>query len=107
MDLKKNYINGEWVAGSGVRDNINPSDITEIVGHYAQADAAQTRDAIAAAKAAQPAWAATTPQQRADTLEKVGLELVARKEELGKLLSREEGKPLAFSIGGIARWPDF
>ena len=103
MDLKKNYINGEWVAGSGVRDNINPSDITEIVGHYAQADAAQTRDAIAAAKAAQPAWAATTPQQRADILEKVGLELVARKDELGKLLSREEGKPLAFGIGEVLR----
>ncbi len=103
MDLKKNYINGEWVAGQSVRDNINPSDITEIVGQYAQADAAQTRDAIAAAKAAQPAWAATTPQQRADILEKVGLELVARKDELGKLLSREEGKPLAFGIGEVLR----
>ncbi len=103
MDLKKNYINGEWVAGQSVRDNINPSDITEIVGQYAQADAAQTRDAIAAAKAAQPAWTATTPQQRADILEKVGLELVARKDELGKLLSREEGKPLAFGIGEVLR----
>ncbi len=103
MDLKKNYINGEWVAGQSVRDNINPSDITEIVGQYAQADAAQTRDAIAAAKSAQPAWAATTPQQRADILEKVGLELVARKDELGKLLSREEGKPLAFGIGEVLR----
>ena len=103
MSVKKNYINGEWVDGKSTRDNINPSDITDIVGHYAQADAAQTLDAIAAARSALPGWSATTPQQRADILEKVGLELIARKDELGNLLSREEGKPLAFGIGEVLR----
>ncbi len=103
MDIKKNYINGEWIAGASTSENVNPSDLTDIVGLYAQADVAQTRDAIAAAKAAQPAWAATTPQQRADILETVGIELIARKDELGRLLSREEGKPLAFGIGEVMR----
>jgi aldehyde dehydrogenase (NAD+) len=103
MTLHKNYINGEWVAGASAKDNINPSDITDIVGSYAQADKTQTEQAIAAARQAFPAWAASNPQLRADILEAVGLELIARKEELGRLLSREEGKPLAFGIGEVTR----
>ena len=103
MELHKNYINGEWIAGKDSRSNINPSDLSDIVGNYTHADVAQTRDAIAAAKVALPGWSQTTPQQRADILEKVGIELVARKEELGALLSREEGKPLAFGIGEVLR----
>jgi aldehyde dehydrogenase (NAD+) len=103
MALHRNYINGEWLEGKGVRENINPSDITDIVGEYAQADKAQTEAAIAAAKAAQPAWAAATPQVRADALEFIGTELLARKDEIGRLLSREEGKPLANGIAETMR----
>ena len=86
MALHKNFINGEWVAGADTKANINPSDISDIVGEYAQADKAQTEAAIAAAQAAAPAWAATTPQQRADILETAGIELLARREEIGRLL---------------------
>ena len=103
MTLHKNFINGEWVEGKGTRDNINPSDVSDIVGVYAQADRAQAETAIAAAKAAAPSWAATTPQQRADILEAVGTELLARKDEIGRLLSREEGKPLANGIAETMR----
>jgi aldehyde dehydrogenase (NAD+) len=103
MALHRNFINGEWLEGKGVRENINPSDITDIVGEYAQADKAQTEAAIAAAKAAQPGWAATTPQQKADALEFIGTELLARKDEIGRLLSREEGKPLANGIAETMR----
>ena len=103
MALHKNFINGEWVEGKGVRENLNPSDISDIVGDYAQADKAQTEAAIAAARAAAPAWAATTPQQRADILETIGAELLARKDEIGRLLSREEGKPLANGIAETMR----
>jgi alpha-ketoglutaric semialdehyde dehydrogenase len=103
MALHRNYINGEWLEGKGVRENINPSDITDIVGEYAQADKAQTEAAIAAAKAAQPAWAAATPQVRADALEFIGTELLARKDEIGRLLSREEGKPLSNGIAETMR----
>ena len=98
MALHKNFINGEWVEGKATRDNINPSDVSDIVGQYSQADKAQTEAAIAAAKGAFPGWAVTTPQQRADALEFVGNELLARKDEIGRLLSREEGKPLGNGI---------
>ena len=103
MALHRNFINGEWLEGKGVRENINPSDLTDIVGEYAQADKAQTEAAIAAAKAAQPAWAAATPQVRADALEFIGTELLARKDEIGRLLSREEGKPLSNGIAETMR----
>ncbi|HLF21806.1 MAG TPA: aldehyde dehydrogenase family protein, partial [Aestuariivirga sp.] len=103
MALHKNYINGEWVEGKGVRENINPSDLSDMVGEYAQADRIQAEAAIAAARAAFPAWQATTPQQRADMLETVGAELLARKDEIGRLLSREEGKPLANGIAETMR----
>jgi alpha-ketoglutaric semialdehyde dehydrogenase len=101
--LHKNFINGEWVEGTGAKDNINPSDVSDVVGGYAQADKAQTLSAIAAAKAALPAWYSTTPQQRADMLEAIGVELLARKDEIGKLLAREEGKPLSNGIMETAR----
>jgi alpha-ketoglutaric semialdehyde dehydrogenase len=103
MTLHKNYINGEWVDGSSAKDNINPSDVSDIIGQYAQADAAQADAAIAAAKAALPSWSSTTPQQRADALEAIGTELLARKDEIGKLLAREEGKPLSNGIMETAR----
>jgi acyl-CoA reductase-like NAD-dependent aldehyde dehydrogenase len=103
MTLHKNFINGEWVEGKGTRDNINPSDVSDIVGTYAQADEAQARDAIAAAKAAFPAWQATTPQQRADALDFVGAELLARKDEVGRLLAREEGKPFSNGVLEVVR----
>ena len=103
MALHRNFINGEWFEGKGVRENINPSDVADVVGEYAQADKVQTEMAIAAAKAAQPAWAATTPQVKADILETIGVELLARKDEIGRLLSREEGKPLANGIAETTR----
>ena len=101
--LKQNYINGQYVDGSTARDNINPSNTSEIVGVYTQADAAQTRDAIDVADVAAKSWSHSTPQQRFDVLDAIGTELLARKAELGELLSREEGKTLAEGIGETAR----
>ena len=101
--LHSNYIAGEWVAGANVTRDINPSDTSDVVGEFAQADAAQATTAIDAARAAFPAWAAFNIQARADLLEKVGLEIIARKDELGKLLSREEGKTLPEGMGEVVR----
>ncbi len=103
MTIFKNYIAGEWVEGVSTSTNINPSDISDVVGHYTQADASQTETAIAAAKAALPVWSMTTPQQRADALEMIGVELLARKDEIGHMLAREEGKPLSNGIMETAR----
>ncbi|MCK1524412.1 aldehyde dehydrogenase family protein [Bradyrhizobium sp. 17] len=101
--ILKNFIGGEWVDGSAVTKNINPSDTNDVVGEYAKADKAQTEKAIAAAKAAFPAWAQSTPQARYDALNKISLEIIARKEDLGRLLAREEGKTLPEGIGEVAR----
>src|SRR6202163_3878426 len=99
----RNYIAGDWVAGATVTLNRNPSDSSDVIGEYAQADVAQTRAAIAAAKQAFPGWATGSIQERANILDRTGNEILARKDELGRLLSREEGKTLPEGIGEAAR----
>jgi len=101
--MHANLIAGEWVEGPSAVENRNPSDLSDVVGTYASADAAQADVAIDAATAAAPGWAAATPQERSVALETVGLELAARAEELGAQLSREEGKPRAEGIGEVQR----
>jgi len=98
-----NLINGEWRGGQPAIVNRNPSDLDDVVGEYASASAADMRDAVAAARAAFPAWSRSTPQQRADILDAAGNEILARKIELGTLLAREEGKTLPEAIGEVAR----
>ena len=102
-ELFKNYIAGEWVAGTSVTANRNPSDTSDVIGEYAQADAEQARAAIAAAKKAFPAWSTGSIQERANILDRAGAEILARKDELGRLLSREEGKTLPEGIGEAMR----
>lgn len=99
----QSYIDGQWVAGGTAAQDENPSDLATPVGDYASLDAAQVRDAIAAAAASRRSWSLSTPQQRADALDFVGSEILARKEELGRLLAMEEGKTLPESIGEAAR----
>jgi alpha-ketoglutaric semialdehyde dehydrogenase len=103
MGAKQNFIAGAWIDGSGVTLDINPSDVSDVVGEFTQASKAQTDDAIASAKAASASWGLSTPQQRADALEMIGTELLARKDEIGRLLAREEGKPLANGIAETMR----
>jgi aldehyde dehydrogenase (NAD+) len=59
--------------------------------------------AVAAAKQAFAAWSTGSIQERADILDRAGAEILARKDELGRLLSREEGKTLPEGIGEAAR----
>ena len=99
----KNHIGGQWVDGTSINENINPSNTTDVVGHYARASRAQADEAIAAAKAAFPAWSRTTPQERYEILKKASDEILARKDELGRLLAREEGKTLPEGIGEAGR----
>jgi len=99
----KNLIAGQWVDGARITRNINPSDTRDVVGEYAQADAAQAHEAIAAARTAFPAWSRSTPQQRFDVLDAAGSEILARKAELGDLLAREEGKTLPEATGEAVR----
>jgi alpha-ketoglutaric semialdehyde dehydrogenase len=103
MGLHQNLIAGEWIKSDKVTKNINPSNTDDVIGEYAQASVADTENAIAAARAAFPAWSRTTPQERHDILKRVGDEILARKDELGKLLSREEGKILPEGVGETVR----
>ena len=101
-ELHRNYIAGEWREGEAT-PNINPSDTNEVIGHYARASAEDAKAAIEAAKAAFPSWSRTGIQQRHDILKQASDEVLARRAELGKLLSQEEGKTLAEGIGETVR----
>ncbi|WP_432344284.1 aldehyde dehydrogenase family protein [Shinella yambaruensis] len=102
MTLHQNLIAGEWVGSDAIR-NINPSNTDDVVGEYARASAEDTKAAIAAAKAAFPAWSRSGILERHAILRKTADEILARKDELGRLLSREEGKTLAEGIGETVR----
>jgi alpha-ketoglutaric semialdehyde dehydrogenase len=98
-----NYIDGDWTMATAWSSNRNPSNLDDVIGEYAQADAAQAQAAIAAAKAAFPAWSVSGIQDRANILDKVGADILARKDEIGRLLAREEGKTLPEGVGETIR----
>ena len=100
---KRNFIGGEWLEGANAADNINPSDTSDIIGEYAHASAAQTQQAIDAAYQASSAWGNSSIQHRSDILDNIGSEILQRREELGELVSREEGKTLPEGIGEATR----
>ena len=99
----KHFINGRFVTGVTMGVSENPSDLDDIVAEFARADAAQTEEAIRAAADARDAWAGSTPQRRFEVLDAIGSEILARKDELGQLLAREEGKTLPEAVGETAR----
>ncbi|MBV8659197.1 MAG: aldehyde dehydrogenase family protein [Burkholderiales bacterium] len=99
----KHYINGRFTTGVTMGVSENPSDLDDVVAEFARADVAQTEEAIAAAVDARDAWAYSTPQRRFEVLDVIGSELLARKEELGQLLAREEGKTLPEAIAEANR----
>lgn len=98
-----NLINGERIESSERSVDINPSNTSDVVGEFARASIAELDQAIASARAAFTKWSHSTPQERFDILDRAGTELLARKDELGRMLSREQGKPLADGIGEAAR----
>ncbi len=92
-------IDGEWESSGEQIPNINPSDVTDTVGHLASATEAQVEDAISAARAAQPAWEDVKLEDKQNMLFNIGQELMDRADEIGTILSREEGKPFAEGRG--------
>lgn len=103
MATYDNFIAGAWMAGARYAPNLNPSNLADVIGEYAQADSTQAALAIEAARAAFPAWAAWGIQARSDALDRIGTEILARREALGQLLAREEGKTRAEGIGEATR----
>ncbi|WP_117192368.1 aldehyde dehydrogenase family protein [Rhizobium terrae] len=102
MTIYQNLIAGEWV-GTEASKNISPSDTNDVVGMYAQGSTEDAKTAIAAAKAAFPAWSRSGILERHAILKKTSDEILARKDELGALLAREEGKILPEATGEVIR----
>lgn len=103
--IYNNLIDGRWVTSSrgATFASINPADTAEVLGYFQQATSDQAREAIEAARAAQPAWAATSPSKRAELLYLVAELMEAHAAEWAELLTREEGKTLAESTFEIKR----
>ena len=93
-EARPNYIAGAWVAGAEAAPNINPSDLGDTIDHYAAASANDVSQAIAAAREALGSWSRSTSLVRAEALDAIGSEIIIRKDELGDMLAREEGKTL-------------
>ncbi len=103
----QNFVAGEWRDGADWVEDVNPSDVTDIVGRFAQARPSDIHDAVAAAQGAQRQWAAAGLEARSAVLDAIGRELMARSKELGELLSREEGKTLPEGVGEVYRAGQF
>ena len=103
----QNYINGQWVGSSAVIENINPSDTSDVVGHYAKASSEDCLAAIAAANTAFEDWSQSGLEQRKQVLDFIGAELIARSGEIGEILAREEGKTRAEGVGEVYRSGQF
>src|SRR6516164_1561734 len=101
--VQQNYIGGTWVPAGATAPNVNPSNLNDVIGKYARARPAEIEAAIAAAKAAYSAYSRSAPQERYEALKKISDEILARKDELGRLLSREEGKTLPEGVGEVVR----
>ena len=92
---KHNLIDGQWLAGSTATPNVNPSNTSDVIDEFAQADRAAGRGGDRRRPQGVSQVVAGERQVRADILDQIGNEILARKEELGTLLSREEGKTQA------------
>jgi alpha-ketoglutaric semialdehyde dehydrogenase len=99
----RHFIGGERISGAALRDSENPSDTRDIVARYPQASSAEVDAAVTAAHKAFPAWAESSPEVRSDYLDKIGNMILQRREEIGHLLSREEGKTAPEGIGEVTR----
>lgn len=92
------YVNGEWVTPDGVTtmDVINPAT-EESVGQVSLGAASHIDQAVTAARAAFPAWSATTPEERRDVLGRLADVYEARNSEMAKAISTEMGAPITIA----------
>ncbi len=102
LDLS-HWINGERVGGERPSESLNPSDITDVVARTPDGGAAEVDAAVDAARTAFPAWSEASPEFRSDILDRASNLVMERRETLGRLLSREEGKTLPEGIGETVR----
>jgi len=98
------YIDGQWGQGSGGRgdDVINPAT-EEVLGRVPFAEPGDVDRAIAAAKAAFPTWRDAGPDFRSSILLRASALLHQRADEIGQVMTLEEGKPRGEAVGEVHR----
>ena len=98
-----NYIDGQWSwpEGAAAIKSINPADTREVVCETPDSSAAELNRAVEAASRALAAWRRTPPPARALILQKAGQILAERKQQIGELIAREAGKPVAEGCGDV------
>ena len=103
MKTFHNYIAGAWVEPSTgkYQDNTNPADTSDVIGRFPLSAAADVARAVESAQRGFELWKRTPAPARGDVLRRVGEIMIARKEELADLMTREMGKPLAETRGDV------
>jgi alpha-ketoglutaric semialdehyde dehydrogenase len=99
----KNLIRGEWQSAANGRrfEQRNPAFLHEVTGTFADSTAADVDAAIAAAQAAFPAWRALSPLKRKVYLDKALRAMIARRDEIAAVITRENGKALREARGEV------
>lgn len=100
-----NYIDGAWVPGSGTDPipDLNPADLREVIGHATDSLASDVDAAVAAGKKAFAAWRAIPAPTRGRICRDAARLFEERKEEIGRVVTMEEGKVLAEAQGEVLK----
>src|SRR6202011_3943874 len=103
--LCRNYIDGQWVESKSPRivERRNPANTDEVVARIPLSTREEMKQAIAAAKEAYPSWRETPAPNRGKILFNATRLMQEQKENLARLLTREEGKALKDSLGEVQR----
>ncbi|ALF90509.1 Succinate-semialdehyde dehydrogenase (NADP+) [Ralstonia solanacearum UW551] len=97
-----NYIAGTWTAAAGPLLDVTDPATGELITRVPDSGAAEARAALDAAQAAFAAWRKVPPKLRAQIIKRWNDLVLAHQDDLGKLISREQGKPLAEGKGEVA-----
>ncbi len=100
------YIDGKWVKGANVIEVTNPAT-AEVIATVPKLGKAETAAAVAAAEKAMPGWAGKTAKERANNLRKWFNLMMENQEDLARIMTAEQGKPLAEARGEIAYGASF
>ncbi|GAA3129541.1 aldehyde dehydrogenase (NAD+) [Kribbella aluminosa] len=100
-----NYVNGTWTLSSDghTRPNLNPADTDDLIGEFTESVTADVTAAVDAAEAAQPAWDAIGPIERAKVLARASRLIEDRIDDLAAAITREQGKRLSEARGEVTR----
>src|SRR5438445_7059313 len=105
MNTYRNFVGGKWIESTSSRtvDNINPSNTGDVIGAVRQATREEACAAVEAASAAFHGWRSTPAPARGKIVAKAARLLEEAKEELARILTREEGKTISESRGELQR----